>query len=125
METLTHRVLAQNKEIKIFGEDTPESLAQMIIDEAMELAQAIREAGVTDDMTEVASEVGDLGYLIIRVADELGIPLASAIEMKILRNHAKYHGQPDAVTAKEAWKAGGGDGLWFQAYLETLATDAD
>ena len=35
---------------------------------------AIREAYATDDLTEVASEIGDVFYLMIRLCDEIGIP---------------------------------------------------
>ena len=112
-------VINQNKDIEIFSHDTPTSLVGMVVDEAQELKEAIDMAFVNDDLTEVASEIGDVFYLMIRLCDELGINWQEATQMKVMRNEAKYKGQPDAQTAKAKWN--GGDVAFFNAYLNELA----
>lgn len=116
---IEHAVLNQNKDIEIFSHDTPTSLVNMVVDETQELKEAIEMAFINDDVTEVASEIGDVFYLMIRLCDELGIDWREATQMKVLRNEAKYKGQPDAQTAKAKWN--GGDALFFQTYLNELA----
>jgi NTP pyrophosphatase (non-canonical NTP hydrolase) len=116
---IENAIIKQNQEIEIFSKDTPSKLIEMVLEETQELKEAIDLAFVNDDTTSVASEIGDVFYLMIRLCDELGINWREATQMKVMRNEVKYKGQIDCQTAKENWN--GGDALFFQTYLNTLA----
>lgn len=112
--------------------DTPERVAAMLTHEAEELEQELNEAYLTGDVTAVASEIGDIGYLLLRICEMTGINLEQAIEMKCFRNAYKYadfvvgnEREYDSATriAKEAWAAMGGDKAWSKVYLDYLAHD--
>lgn len=121
----------QNEKRQLWeGNDDPTELAQMIQEEAVELVDSINEAMVTDNVFEVASEIGDVMYLLLRLCDSIGIDPIQAAEMKVVRNAVKY---PDHVMsngrnyqeAKEAskrfWDSMGGDAAFSHAYLDHLA----
>jgi NTP pyrophosphatase (non-canonical NTP hydrolase) len=126
-------IIEQNNNRKRWAEnDTPEALVGMLEHEAQELTEAIKESMVTGDVFSVASEIGDVGYLLYKLCDLMGIDLNQAIEMKIFRNSYKYAdyvigNERDYTsatsTAKEAWKALGGDKVWSHVYLDHLAHD--
>lgn len=115
-------------------DDDAEKVAAMITGEANELSQAIQEALVTGDVFSVASEIGDVLYVTLRLCDELGIDPAQALDLKIKRNAMKY---PDAIMSdgynyqeatqlsKEMWKAMGGDERFSHAYLEVLSQGSE
>ena len=126
-------ILEQNEKRALWGEyDTPDKLAQMLVEESKELFQAIQEAYITGDVFSVASEMGDIRYLLEKLADMIGIDTAEAAEMKIFRNSMKYgdhvmsNGR-DLPTAqevsKQAWKAMGGDYMFSRIFLDYLAHD--
>ncbi len=113
-------------------EDTPDKIIEMIYAELDELAESIKEAYITGDVFSVASELGDVAYLVHRLGKELGIDVNQATEMKIIRNSMKYSDHvmsngrdlPSTVAAsKDAWKAMGGDPVWSHAYLDHLSSD--
>lgn len=110
--------------------DSPEKLAEMIQAEAKELIDALQESFVTGDVFSVASEIGDIRYVLDRLSLMLGIDSSQAAEMKVVRNSLKY---PDHVmsngrnfesasqVSKDAWKAMGGDYMFSHIYLDYLA----
>lgn len=126
-------IIEQNNNRKRWVEnDSPEKLAGMITHESQELEEALQESMITGDVFSVASEIGDVGYLLYKLCDAIGINLEEAIEMKIFRNSYKYADyvvgnerdyQSATQTAKEAWKALGGDKVWSHVYLDYLAHD--
>lgn len=115
MQEVFRKVIEQNEQIEIFKKDTVSSVSKMILEEAQELVDAVEMAHINDDLTEVASEVADVFYLIIKIFSMLDLD-ERAIEMKIERNRDKYLGQPDAQTAKTEWEKNGGDARWFEEY---------
>lgn len=131
IEQIQGWVVHQNSNRELWvGHDNPEHLASMILEESQELADGIQEAMVTDEVWTVASEIGDIGYLLLKLCDQLGIDLNTAIEAKISRNSLKY---PDHImsngrdyasarkVSKEAWEAMGGDSAFSHVYLDVLA----
>jgi NTP pyrophosphatase (non-canonical NTP hydrolase) len=126
-------ILEQNEKRALWGEyDTPDKLAQMLVEESKELFQAIQEAYITGDVFSVASEIGDLRYLLEKLADMVGIDTAEAAEMKIWRNSEKFpdHLMSNGRGIKEAvalcrvlWESKGGDATWSHSYLDYLAQD--
>jgi len=111
-------------------EDDAEHVSQMILTESQELVDAINESMVTGDVFSVASELGDVLYVALRLCDELGLDPADVVEMKVKRNSMKY---PDAImsngynfeeatqVSKDTWKEMGGDYKFSHAYLNVLA----
>lgn len=115
---LAQEVIKQNDEIPLFREtDDPLHTAEMIVEEAQELVDEINKAYLTDDLTQVAGEVGDVLYLALKMCGALGLNPDDVIRMKIKRNAEKYGGQTDRSTAKKEWEDKGGDLLWYQLYL--------
>lgn len=114
--------------------DSADKVAEMIVEEGQELIQAIQESFLTGDVFSVASEIGDILYLVHRLCDELGFDAAELIDMKTKRNSMKYS---DAVLnnryspaearmmSKKAWTLMGGDERFSHAYLEVLADVED
>lgn len=113
MKELENKILAQNEEIEIFKNNTPHDVAKMILDEALELQEAVETAYLTDDLTSVVSELGDCFYLLTRFSLMLGISLEDALEVKIQRNTLKYKGQTDSLEARKLWEEKGGDKKYF------------
>lgn len=115
---LTQEVTKQNDEIPLFREtDDPLNTARMIVEEAQELVDEINEAYLTDDLTQVAGEIGDVLYLALKLCGSLGLNADEVIRMKIDRNRDKYGGQTERDMAKREWEEKGGDQLWYQQYL--------
>ena len=122
-EKVKEQVLLQNEENKVFSNNDPLEVALMVKEEACELVSELEKAFITDDLTAVAGELGDCFYLLIRMADLLGVSLLDVAEMKRKRNLFKYTEQPDVKTAKEEWTAKGGDKWFYTQYLNFLASD--
>lgn len=131
--------------------DTPEQLRQMIFAEKIEWDVQYRECFVTDDLTALVLEGGDVLYLCARYRNkygdlpsdtyaieqtvieqlrELGIDPDDAVDAKIIRNAQKYpdhimsngrHYEAAIAVCKQMWKAMGGDVAWSTVYLELLA----
>jgi NTP pyrophosphatase (non-canonical NTP hydrolase) len=117
LEKVSREVLQQNEEIELFRDDDVLSITQMILNEAQELVEATETAFLTDDLTAVASECGDVMYLLIRLFDMLGID-ERAVEMKIKRNTLKYYGFDTKEQAISEWKANGGDKRYFDLAID-------
>ncbi len=123
----------QNQNRKLWAEtDTPEHIARMLDDEATELQEALKEAYITGDAFSVASEIGDVLYLVYRLCDLIGINPEQAVEMKITRNGYKYNdhitsngrtGDEARKISKEVWEKMGGDKMFSRLYLDYLAHD--
>lgn len=116
LESLSHKIIKQNKEIELFNHNTILSIAQMILCEAQELVEATENGFLTDDLTAVISESSDCLYLLIRLFDLLGID-ERAVDIKIERNYQKYFNQNSVEEARDNWKAKGGDKVFFESLL--------
>lgn len=131
MKETTLYIAQQNENRRLWSEnDTPENVAAYITEEAQELEEAIQEAMITGDVFSVASELGDLFYLVEKLGQMLGIDPEQAAHMKVIRNSLKYpdhimsngRSYPEAVrTSKEVWSAMGGDSAFSHVYLDYLA----
>lgn len=118
IRTLTKEVAEQNESVPLFRKtDTPHLVAEMIVEESIELFDEIQKAFLTDDLTQVAGEIGDVIFLALKLCDGLGLNADEVVRMKIKRNAAKYGGQSDKYVAKTEWEERGGDAIWYQAYL--------
>lgn len=135
LDQLSGYISEQNKKRELWqGNDDPEDLTRMIKEEAIELEESIQKAMIDDNVFEVASEIGDVGYLLLNLCNSLGINLAEAIEMKVVRNSLKY---PDHImsngrdykhatqVSKESWQRMGGDAAFSHIYLDYFAVDDD
>lgn len=112
------------------AETDAEFLAKFIVEEAQELVKAVMESFVTGDVFTVASELGDLLYLVHRACNELGFDPADLIEMKSVRNSMKYpdyilnngYNRAEAVKLSKAmWEEMGSDQVFSHAYLELFS----
>lgn len=120
---------------------------EMLFHELQELDEAVTKAYIGDGAFEVASEIGDLGYLYVRrsqfekpITEEIsialeyahyvctttGIDMNEAIMMKCIRNDQKYlhtfnnngYDYDKAIQlSKEHWKRMGGDSAFSEAYM--------
>ena len=106
---LSQRVIKQNEEILLFSQDTPEGIAEMIIEEAEELREELAQIFVTGQVWKLAGEIGDVLYLLIRMGELSEIDPLDALELKIDRNYEKYVGQTDKLEARRKWSEQGGD----------------
>lgn len=131
MKETTLYIAQQNENRRLWSEnDTPENVAAYITEEAQELEEAIQEAMITGDVFSVASELGDLFYLVEKLGQMLGIDPEQAAHIKVIRNSLKYPDHimsnglsyPEAVrTSKEVWSSFGGDSAFSHVYLDYLA----
>ncbi len=134
LEHAIKSVNIQNEHRKTWQEnDSTESVLKMIKDELTELEGAINESMVTGDPWPVASELGDVFSLTIRMCEMLGFKVEDVLDMKTKRNGYKYSDaicndgfQPSEVpqVAKESWKAMGGDVAYSHIYLNFLAGES-
>ena len=87
----------------------------------LSVLHSVEAASVTDDLTQVAGEVGDVLYLALKMCNTLGLNPDDVIRMKIARNEDKYGQQSERDVAKREWKEKGGDRAWYEEYLLTTA----
>ncbi len=149
---LQRYVIEQNANRKLWeGHDSPENVAEMIQAEYTEFSVQIQECYITDDLTALALEIGDVLYLTARyrgnygdlpsdllmlerhvyeVCDQLGLDPDDCLDAKIQRNAYKYpdhimsNGRPyqeAVIVCKESWSAMGGDVAWSKVWLDHLA----
>lgn len=119
---LVEKVDNQKEQIPLFRKtDDAFQIADMIAEEAQELVDELESASVTDDLTQVAGEVGDVLYLALKMCNTLGLNPDDVIRMKIARNEDKYGQQSERDVAKREWKEKGGDRAWYEEYLLTTA----
>lgn len=118
IRVLTQQIAEQNEAVPLFRDtDDAFHIADMIIEEAQELVDELRSASVTDDLTQVAGEVGDVLYLALKICNTLGLNPDEVVSMKIKRNAEKYGGHSDRDIAKREWEEKGGDAIFYQQYL--------
>jgi len=118
IRSLTQQVAEQNEAVPLFKEtDDAFHIADMIVEEAQELVDELRSASITDDLTQVAGEVGDVLYLALKMCNTLGLNPDEVVQMKIARNAEKYGGQTNRDVAKSEWVEKGGDTIFYQQYL--------
>lgn len=126
LEHLRQLVDKQQEARNQWQEGSPADVTRMLHEEVGELAHAIDNYDLLENgVFEVASELGDIMYLVMRLHSMTGLDPEKTLEMKIMRNSLK-HGeffynsfeQPDAYRyARNMWKMMGGDALFYQAYL--------
>lgn len=135
-EKLTHAIecaITQNHNRRAWQEgDTADQVAEMIQHEAQELVEAIQEAFLTGEVFPVASEIGDLFFLLIRLCEMTGLDPADVLRMKTKRNAKKYDDdtcnngyKPEEVAplVRSSWSAMGGDKAFSHIYLDFLAEE--
>lgn len=106
--------------------DSPEIIAERIVEEAQELVDSIQLFDLQEHpILEMAGEIGDVLYLVGSLCAMVGIDAADALEQKVLRNAVKY---PDThlsngwereqaiYMAKSSYSAMGGDKAWYGWY---------
>jgi NTP pyrophosphatase (non-canonical NTP hydrolase) len=131
MERLKHLenlVLLQQEQKSAWNEkDTAFSVANLLEGEVQELIEAIEMAEIGAGAYEVASELGDCMFLLIKIANLAGIDLLSALEMKAIRNSKKYdhhinnNGYSDEKAqrlSKEIWNEMDGERMFSIAYMK-------
>lgn len=149
-QELTRQILQQHDNRREWTvNDTPEHLETITLGEYQELIEAIDSFFVLENPDfEVASEVGDVGYLCLlyqekygempesmagawqaaqETCDTTGLQMTDCIGMKVIRNSLKHNDyaynkgwQYNQATdfAKSFWKDMGGDKQFYKAYME-------
>ena len=126
LTSLMHQVSQQTEKKTLWEEhDGPVEVAGFIVTEAEELQEAIENDG---EAFEIASEVGDVLYLALKLCADLGIKPEDAIRMKILRNDLKYptdlnsegNYEQQREQSQSLWESMGGDVSFSHAYLDFL-----
>ena len=107
------KVIKQNEDCPVRNYDVWK-ITECIKLEAQELEGAVNE----ENPLEVASELGDILYLLYRVSGMTGIDLLDAVEMKVSRNELKYNCQETKEDGRTIYKKMGGDDAFFQAYTD-------
>jgi len=124
--TLMNVVAEQNKKRENWeAHDTPEIVTKFIVEEANELKEAVE---LEKTPIEIASEIGDVLYLTLRLCSQTGIDPRDAIEMKIVRNSLKYLDvlnssgdyQQGIKQSREIYKRMGGDEAFYDAYIHLI-----
>ncbi len=86
-----------------FGLTTKQAAFRRMQDEFKELGDLVtlvsgRNCYSASDVDYVASEIADVYITLCRVADELGVDIASAVDAKMLINRAReWHVNPDGT----------------------------
>jgi hypothetical protein len=150
----SRRIYAQCEHRRLWShQDDKWHLTDLIEMEVKELAEAIDECQIGQSAFALASEIGDILFLIERyeirfagltpqlldyrqqvfnLCQQVGIDPDEAVMMKVQRNSMKYpddrlnfgdHYDDEVVNAKLIWKMIGGDAVWSQAYLDILAKE--
>lgn len=131
LEHAVEGIRTQQANRKLWAEgDDAEKVANLLLGEAVELVEAIKESFLTGDVFSVASEIGDILFVTFRLCDELGFDAADLIDMKTKRNSMKYsdavlsngynHAEA-SLMSRQAWQYMGGDQAFSHAYLNVLA----
>ena len=107
------KVVKQNEDCPVRQYDAFK-LAECLKNEVQELEGAVNE----ENPLEVASEMGDVLYLLFRMAHETGIDLLDAVELKLCRNELKYNAQMSKDDGRTIYKKMGGDDAFFQAFTD-------
>ena len=100
-EKVSKCVIKQNEHIKIFNETTPEQLFLYLFEEMDELRDVLEKDDF--DPIELESEISDVFYLLIRLANHCGVDLMEGVLSKVARNHKKYRPFETRAEAKANW----------------------
>lgn len=146
--TLSQHIAEQNTNRREWSiHDTPAVIEAYTLEEKQELADAISLFYLIENPDfEVASEIGDVGYLCLKyqeaygelpetmvaawsfaqeTADLVGLSVFDCIKLKVMRNSWKYsdymmnngYGYEEAVKlSKETWARFGGDKKFYEIY---------
>ena len=91
LRVLTEKIVNQQKTRPIMCEhDTPYAVAQMLAQEANELVEAMYN-DLDGSAWEIISELADVMYLWLYLAQMLDVDAVDAVEMKLDRNSEKHH----------------------------------
>ena len=157
LESVRGLVVAQNESRKLWRENSSSAfISSYAREEFGELERALYPIDPELDRWEVASELGDVEYLSIRLeqvlketgepfpndvmffrglawqrASQLGIDMAKAVHMKVIRNDLKYPASlfNDGISYEEArsvskklWEEMGGDKKFYRWYETVFGT---
>lgn len=114
----------QNVNIELFRETDELEIYKMLLLEVDELREAYEREEI--DPIDLESEVGDIFYLLIRLALSTGIDPIEAIIAKVARNYRKYVGQESREVAKERWGSEQDHAFlskFYNNYKEKMALD--
>lgn len=122
---LSDLIYKQNQARENFEDEDPAQLAEFIKVESQELIDAIDQ---DHPAIAVASEIGDILFVTLKLCRQLGIDPRDALEMKMLRNALKYNDMSNSVgnysEGREAGKAiyegMGGDNAFYNAFIEIV-----
>lgn len=127
-EKLKQHVIFQNERREHWtNTDTALGVAKYLREEVDELIEAIEMAEIGSGAYEVASELGDIQYLLIRLSELTGIDLIQAGEMKVFRNSLKYSDhimnngyEPERarIIVKDLWDEMCGEEMFSIAYMK-------
>lgn len=77
---------------KTFGQDNPDAIVEHLLDEALELREAIKK----DGPTAIRNEAADVLILLFGIAHRLGFDLGQAVVTKMMENKTRSWGAPDS-----------------------------
>lgn len=130
LEELREHTIFQQQSKEIWRNNDASTIVDLLLEEALELKEAIIKAEIGAGATEVASEISDVQILLFQLANLCGIDIAQAGYAKLVRNDLKApntainNGYPEPYkTTSEAYKMMGGDEMFYQVYLLLLADE--
>ena len=91
----------QNEHIPLFNNDTIEGLYSYLIEEMEELREVLEQDN--PDYVELMSEIADVQYLLIRIAQMTNVDLIEGVISKVARNYKKYGKAETREEAKANW----------------------
>ena len=100
-EKVSKCVIKQNEQIEIFNSTTPEQLFSYLFEEMDELREVLEKSKFGS--IELESEISDVFYLLIRLANHCGIDIMEGVLSKIARNNRKYKPFKTREEAKANW----------------------
>ena len=100
-EKVSKCVIKQNEQIEIFNSTTPEQLFSYLFEEMDELREVLEKSEFGS--IELESEISDVFYLLIRLANHCGIDIMEGVLSKIARNNRKYKPFKTREEAKANW----------------------
>ena len=121
-EKVSKCVIKQNEQIEIFNSTTPEQLFSYLFEEMDELREVLEKSKFGS--IELESEISDVFYLLIRLANHCGIDIMEGVLSKIARNNRKYKPFKTREEAKANWSHDKDHeflGAWVKTYREKQA----
>jgi phosphoribosyl-ATP pyrophosphohydrolase len=118
IDVLKEAVVKQN-EYGPFKKHTAKQIAESATKSARELTEALN----TDQAMNVASNMGDLVYLLLRLSGKTDIDLKETVMMKLARNAYKYNNILTKEEGLALYKSFGGDEAFFEKYVSIKGKD--